>query len=765
MASETTKMYQKSSRYFRHKTKFSSCDVVEIHAGYIRLSAHFYADHSASIGPNPSMHSKNSIDSYLASGLWIEMTLEELLTKQGVLAPTNKLFADMHQIEQGDPPNPLFPTSAQIDDQKWRATRFHSAWTYFHDRWQRQLRGNPMCWRYCELDDPMAARHRNKVKGLARRLCLGQVGLFSDDPKVAFAAQFTALSRILDGKDENVGYAWAYSMLRNRMTQTGRLFYLDEAFRVAGNKFACSDWSVPFFDGLALKDEYRWHFVHTSKADPTKVAYAKDWRALWSLVDPTVEDKTDATNKFVVTTPGKYLKKFYGDVLTEVQIRDMAAACVAEALPPMLHVATTEADIIKAIAEGPTESCMANGYHHDDNRKEYGWFNSPVHPAAIYASGEIEVLYIKNSDGEITARAIANASTKKVARIYGDGVKMQKAMSANGYEQQIRALVGCRVRKILFNDDRKIVMAYVDAGIGSGGGSLYARDEGEAGFLRLTTDDHGDNIYNTYDGYNNRGYSPVSEYRSGYVCDCCNDEMSDDDAHTVFDRNGYEVMVCEICQEEYYRFAYGRHGNKEWHHRDRCVLVNDNYYVRQYASDNGIGQATCGPSDGEWFDEDNLVYVDEGRAFVEDCVRLDVEYNGYDWALDDDATVTEDGDTIHVDVARACALTGETWHKKDMIQIRPRLPGENPRTLNSAWIHVDSIVNKYEELTVWFPIPLRAAVLVIGHPEIGFGLAEFDFSKEEFKNIRYIGDDVDLPMALSEVYDEHHEKAEELEAA
>lgn len=760
MATKITQ-YDPTSRYFRHKTKFSTCDVVEIHAGYRQLSTHHYASHDASVGPSPNMHSKESIDTYINAGRWIEMTLDELLAKQGVFPGATQLFSDMHQVERDAPHNPLFPTRAQGDEQRGRAQRFHDQWTYHHKRWQRQLQGYVSNWRYNVYDNPMAIRHENKVRGLARRLWLSQVGMFSDDPKVAFAAQFTALSKLIETPDDNVGFTWAYTKLRNKTIGKGKLFYVEEATHIANSNCISGKWSHPFFEGLETKDGYRWHFPHTSKADPTKVAYAKDWRALWSLVDPTIEDKTDATNKFVITTPGKYLTKFYSDVLTEVQIRDMAAACVAEALPPVLHIATTEADIIKAIAEGPTESCMANGYHSDNNREKYEWFNSPVHPAAVYASGDIEVLYLKNSDGQITARAIANADTKKVARIYGDGVKMLKAMGANGYEQQVHALVGCRIRKILFNNDRRIVMAYVDAGIGSGGGSLFAEDEGDDGFLRLTSDEG--NNYNTYDGYNKRGYADTIIPDSGERCQHCGHHT--DDELTYVNSGGDEIAVCESCLDQYYCSAYGRHGVEGWHRLDVCVNVDDSYYVRRYAGDNGIAQATCGDSDGDWFDEDYLIYVEEGRAHLDDCTRLDVQHNGYEWALDDDTTTTEDGDTIHGADARDCELTGETWHKKDMIQIRIQLPDREPTLFNKVWIHPDSIVNCHEQVTVWFPIPMRAAVLVIDCPEIGFGVHEFDFSDEEFKNIIYVGDDTDLSDALGNAYAEHHEETEELEAA
>ncbi len=766
MASKIEQMYQPTSRYFRHVTKFSSCDVVEIHAGYGRMSAHHYSDHNASVGPSGSMHTKSSIESYVAAGRWIEITLDELLGKQGVLTPVHQLFSDMHQSEPGDPPNPLYPTKEQASEQRMRAQRFHDMWRYYHPRWQRQLRGaSHISWRYdCYDDQRMQIRHDNKVRGLARRLWLGQVGLFSDDPKVAFAAQFTALSKLIETSDDNFEFSWAWTKLQDKTYQRGWPFNITEAIATADNKRAYGDWSTPYFPGLKIKESLRWHFVHTSKADPTKVAYAKDWRALWSLIDPTIENKTDATNKFVTTTPGKYLTKFYGDELTEVQIRDMAAACVAEALPPVLHIATTEADIIKAIAEGPTESCMANGYHHNGNREKYGWFNSPVHPAAIYASGDIEVLYLKNVDGEITARAIANAATKEVARIYGDKTKMLKGMAGTEYKQQEHALVGCCVRKILFDDDRKIVMAYVDAGIGSGGGSLYAEDEGDDSFLRLVSGENS-SYYNTYDGYSNKGYSDAKGHHSSHVCEACDDDVYDaDDLTTVTSRSGGEIEVCESCLNNYH-YAIGRHGDESWHHRDRCIQVSDSWYVERYASDNGLRQAECGPSSGEWFHEDDLRYTENGYAHESDCTKLDIEHNGYSWALDDVTEETEDGDTIHTDDARPCEITGQTWHKKDMIRIEEKLPGPTEGFSNRVWIHPDAIVDEHERVTVWYPIPMRAAVLVIDHPEIGFGVAEFDFSGEEFKNVLIVGDDADLPDALGRAYDEHHEETEELEAA
>lgn len=124
---------------------------------------------------------------------------------------------------------------------------------------------------------------------------------------------------------------------------------------------------------------------------------------------------------FTSMKPGKFLKEFFSDKLTDPQIADLAAAFRADALPPELSFATTADEIERVYDTGP-ESCM----------RKPGVWKPGKNPVRAYAGHGLAIAYIKRRD-KITARALCWPENKIHSRIYGDAITIQKLLKEAGY--------------------------------------------------------------------------------------------------------------------------------------------------------------------------------------------------------------------------------------------------------------------------------------------------------------------------------------------
>lgn len=282
-------------------------------------------------------------------GFWVEVTSKYVdISESPMLFNLSRVTqyrsrsmhgpTDMHQGIG----TPLYPDKAGHNpilfphrdfDRQNRADRFHRAWNYHHDRMQRNINsGNwrgRLRWHTFSKSEIMEAIRFNRETADERRQWLKFPNRDSKDSKAAFKAWYERITKTpLDGGSLP---EWIFN---KRYMYSGAASVMG-AIDAANAKLACGEWSLPDF-ALGNNDWYEaipYHFVHTSKKDPSKIAYAKDWRALYSL---TEADVTDTTNAFTVTSPGKYLKKYFGDKLTDDQIRDISTETIAAALPSVL---------------------------------------------------------------------------------------------------------------------------------------------------------------------------------------------------------------------------------------------------------------------------------------------------------------------------------------------------------------------------------------------------------------------------------------------
>lgn len=392
---------------------------------------------------------------------------------------------------------------------------------------------------------------------------------------------------------------------------------------------------------------------HISVVNPQEVAY-------YQSVDKLIRGIETRTK------PGRFIQKFFPN-LTPDQVRQYANDYINATAPKQLHFARTMDDIITAIDEGPSESCQTREYY-DKAPDDRPWYAGHIHPAACYASGDFEVAYITDNNKpaditqlhsgnqRITARAICNAKNKTVARIYGDAGKLEPLLTSAGYSQVERALVGCRLLKIGNEEGSGWIMPYVDAGIGSGGGSLdvddyYDHDSGKSYWMLVRA---GNGTYSTYEGYDKKGVLEGDEEERHY-CERCNAAHdSEDDIHySDYERTQY----CSECEDDFV-YAVVRVTRSGYREQD-MVLIDNAIEIDGdgYADDNDLliqcGFVQCIHCD-EWTSLDNTTTTDSGHVCCQhQVVELAEESpDGNEYGYRPDCTQyvnTETGEMVWLD--------------------------------------------------------------------------------------------------------------------
>lgn len=188
------------------------------------------------------------------------------------------------------------------------------------------------------------------------------------------------------------------------------------------------------------------HYAHISKEDSSKIAF-------------TENEKKGKKDLQVRLRPGRYLKRFYGDILNEDQIRDYATQITSKKKDSEFKIAMTPDEIEHVYRNGP-DSCMSYGLSS---------FDSDIHPVRIYGAGDLGVAYLERQ-GRITSRVLCWPEKKKYSRIYGDSVRLSAELHERGYIQQVdkysssSAFTGARLLKIEQRRFRRnnFVVPYVD---------------------------------------------------------------------------------------------------------------------------------------------------------------------------------------------------------------------------------------------------------------------------------------------------------------
>ncbi|RUT88025.1 MULTISPECIES: hypothetical protein [unclassified Mesorhizobium] len=325
--------------------------------------------------------------------------------------------------------------------------------------------------------------------------------------------------------------------------------------------------------------------------------------------------------------PGKYLKKYLGDVLTEEFIQEQGLAWQSFFAPAELKV-TQDADEVQEVYENGPNSCMS---------KSADEFAGECHPARVYAGPDLGVAYIGDIDNA-AARCVVWPEKKIFARVYGDYHRMGSALEAAGYKEgDADDFRGARLRRF-YNGDFYTV-PYSDV-------FNYASDNGE--YL----------IWGRGDVYMQHTNGTSVDNPQGCRCDDCEGRLGEDGGFGV--HRG--ATVCESCYfEDYFtcsitdevfpndqlvsspddynisRYATQRYtssvfycdGTSTWYptnYFDYVTLADGDTYEQSYADEHAFH---CEFSE-EWHDNAEHCELDDGRVFAWEATRY-LTQQFWDW--------------------------------------------------------------------------------------------------------------------------------------
>jgi len=350
-------------------------------------------------------------------------------------------------------------------------------------------------------------------------------------------------------------------------------------------RFALGDYEHPLFVkqirrlSFSLKQDLWWHFPHVSVNNPAMISYTQ------------TRDKGQRD----IQTPikvGRYLQQFYGDVLTENQIRMMANGVKSYEL----HWATTAADMQHVYVNGGIYSCMSDSFSHFGD----------VHPVHVYDfEGQFKLGYLKDKlfNNKIVARGFVHEPSKTWVRVYGNEAdSLKDTFNELGYERA-DGWVDAYVAAVK-NGEYEYVMPYID---GDNHHVTSDRFNGKSCFRIGYDGDH-------Y-AHNTHGY--LEEPASRHTCGSCGGSVDEDDMYW----SDYHDMHIGGCCIDDYEHAYTCRGHHDWVESDSCVLneSNNEYYEQDYAR-----EVLCETSDGSWYDMDDVVELDNGDyVYVDDAMEID----------------------------------------------------------------------------------------------------------------------------------------------
>ena len=242
-----------------------------------------------------------------------------------------------------------------------------------------------------------------------------------------------------------------------------------------------------------------YHMPHLSEKHPGLIAYTENF---------------DKGRRDIQTPikPGKYLQRFFGDVLSPDEIREWASKCSVQNSAYELHF-TTDADEIERVYTNGPHSCMSHK----------NW-DSGIHPCRVYSEGDLALAYLTKGD-DIVARTIVWPENKTYVRIYGDFDRLKALLEDQGYCQGYSD--GARIKAIPYRE--AYIMPYID------GADLASLTDDGAFFV---IDNRGmyctDNTNGTTD--------------NGKYCEHC-ESHTNDDTFTVNNHGTLETW-CEDCYSD-----------------------------------------------------------------------------------------------------------------------------------------------------------------------------------------------------------------------
>ncbi|WP_221796015.1 hypothetical protein [Aquisediminimonas sediminicola] len=361
-----------------------------------------------------------------------------------------------------------------------------------------------------------------------------------------------------------------------------------ESRRLDG-QYTRTPWQVARPDWWLNHTETSCLFEHMSAKHPGMVSYTEN------------ADKGEQDKQAPAMAPGRFLKKFYSDVLKDEDIERWVAKCAALNGEIELQV-TADADTIEAVFTNGPRSCMAGTD-----------FMSNVHPARVYAGPDLAVAYLGDPEDGVSARCVVWPAKQRYSTIYGDISRMELALKAAGYERG--STNGARIQRIEHDEGNDVfVVPYVD-------GANYACEDDDGEYL-IIGGGCSDISLSMTDGLS----CDMEEDTTS--CDDCGDRVHDEDTRYI---ESLDRTVCEHCCANNYTYihqlsAYYRDdeitevfGRSRWDHCPTDQLGDHDFIEIENGPHAGEywycdSVTTCETCDSTFHEDDNL-----GPVLADDC--------------------------------------------------------------------------------------------------------------------------------------------------
>lgn len=370
-------------------------------------------------------------------------------------------------------------------------------------------------------------------------------------------------------------------------------------------RFACGEYMETPWDRqvwFRASPHYHLHFLHLSQKNPNRLAYTESG------------DKGIADSQTPIK-PGRYLKKYFGDTLTESDIAMWSAKVSLLGHCDGFKIAKSEDEIERVYCAGP-RSCMGYSADHYDSR---------VHPVRVYGDSDISLAYLER-DESISARCLIWEANKVRSTIYGDGGtyadELKRLLEEAGYSRG--TFNGATIQRIAHNPG--FVLPYFDnaAGVNDCGDHLIisgnaceyeANNENGTSEEGYTCSDCGTNITEDEMYHSQHGDGPFCDscYSDAYgMCEYCESETYCDNMNYV---ESAEMSVCDDCLSNNFVECEdcGEHHKLD----DTVCLEPDSEIVCHSCFDSN--HHTCEDCGDPYHKDNTIVHEESGNILCGDC--------------------------------------------------------------------------------------------------------------------------------------------------
>jgi hypothetical protein len=336
--------------------------------------------------------------------------------------------------------------------------------------------------------------------------------------------------------------------------------------------------------------------------------------------DPNIYGQVDPL--YTKTTPGRYLTKFFSDILTQEQIKDWANKQVGNA-DYTLNILDNDA------YEGTEEELQQEWYDlYKTIRVDYSCMRGSEGPRAYGKKGNHlglaylsdaagkkavrTIVYKSNPEGplDLYVRAFPNTSVE-VANIYLSNEQSSNFFEARGF-QYGGNLEGVRLA-LLEGSSGLLLCPYID------GDTQHVSIRSE--YLLITS-------YGEYLATNTDGYIENDQV----ICEDCGDPTSEDNITYVGDS-----PICDHCLSRHY--VWVERLQEHIHDGDAVLCSSDDeyYHINEVGQDIFLCEET-----GNYYLLDDLSYTSRGYVSIHHAVDIYIpDPEGNDYAHEDDVvTIT-----------------------------------------------------------------------------------------------------------------------------